>query len=207
MYFAVTVSTDTYHGLDKYFQMDGLAYQIVPIESNRIGGRYGSVDTEIMYKNLMEDYRFRSIDNPSVYINENSNSIISNYRNIFGRLARALVDENKNKKAIAALDRCMEVIPPETVPFNFFALSLIEQYYKANDIEKGVKYSRIFMEQCAEELSFLLSLPQKYSKNVKRETELNLYILNELFVMASSYENDEHKDELEDIFNLIGMRR
>lgn len=207
MYFAVTVSTDTYHGLDKYFQMDGLAYQIVPIEASRIGGRYGSVDTETMYKNLMQTYRFRSIDNPNVYINENSNSIISNYRNIFGRLARALVDENKNEKAIAALDRCMEVIPPETVPFNFFALSLIEQYYRANDIEKGVKYSRLFMEQCAEELSFFLSLQQKFSKNVKRETELNLYILNELFDMASSYENDEHKDELEDIFNLIGMRR
>ncbi|MFP4555385.1 MAG: DUF2723 domain-containing protein [Bacteroidales bacterium] len=207
MYFAVTVSTDTYHGLDKYFQMDGLTYQIVPIEANRVGGRYGSVDTDIMYSNLMQNYQFRSISNPDVYINENSSKIISNYRNVFGQLARALVDENKDEKAIAALDRCMEVIPHETVPFNFFALSLIEQYYRANDIEKGVKYSRIFMEQCADELSFFLSVPQRFSKNVKNETELNLYLLNELFKMASKYENDEHKEELKDIFNLIGMQR
>lgn len=44
--FAITVSSDTYQNLDKYFQMEGLAYRIVPIEAKRTGGRYGTVDSE-----------------------------------------------------------------------------------------------------------------------------------------------------------------
>ena len=207
VYFAITVSSDTYQNLDKYFQMEGLTYRIVPIEAQRVGGRFGTVDTERMYNHLMNVYRYRSIDNPKVYINENSSRIISNYRNIFARLARGLVEEGKNEQAVEVLDRCMEVIPPQLVPFNFFALSLIEMYYRAGDIENGVKYSKIFMEQCAEELSYFLSLPDRLAGNVRSETELNLYLLQELYKMSASFENGEHKAEIENLFSIIGSQR
>lgn len=203
MYFAVTVSTDTYQNLDKYFQMEGLAYRIVPIEAPKAGGRYGSVDTERMYNNLMNEYNYRSIADEKVYINENGSRIVSNYRNIFGRLARDLITEGKADSAIAALDKCMEVVPHKTMPFNFFVLSLIESYYKAGSIEKGTQHSRVYMEQCAEELVYYLSLPTKYSANTRRDMELNLYILQELYSMANAYERGEHKMELEELFRIL----
>ncbi len=204
MYFAITVSTDTYQNLDKYFQMEGLTYRIVPIESQQKDGRYGTVDTERMYNNLINRYAYRSIANENVYINENSSRIISNYRNIFGRLARDLIAEGKADSAITVLDKCMEVVPYETVPFNFFALTLIESYYKAGSIEKGVEYSTVYMEQCAEELAYFLALPNKYSANTRRDIELNLYILQELYSMANTYENGSHKTELEELFSILG---
>jgi hypothetical protein len=202
-YFAITVSTDTYQNLDKFFQLEGLAYKIVPIEAPRIGGRYGSVDTEILYNNLMNNYQLRSINDPKVYLNENSTRIISNYRNIFGRLARALVEENKRDSAIFALDKCMELVPPHLVPFNFFALALIEGYYSAGANEKGIEYSTIYMEQCAEELMFFLSLPDNLFRNVRNETELNLYILQELHKMATAHGELDHKQEIENLYDLV----
>lgn len=204
VYFAITVSTDTYQNLDKFFQIEGLAYRIVPIEVQRVGGRYGNVDSEIMYDNLMNNFQYRSLADPKVYINENSTRIISNYRNIFGRLARTLNEEGKHDMAIKALDRCMEVVPPETVPFNFFALSLIEGYYRAGAIEKAAEYSRIYMEQSADELVYLLSLPERLAGSVRGETELSLYILQELYKMANSFEKGEHLNELEELFDAIG---
>jgi hypothetical protein len=204
IYFAITVSTDTYQNLDKFFQLEGLVYRVAPIESKREGGRYGKVDTDVLYDNLMNNFQYRSLADPTVYINENSNRIISNYRNIFGRLARALNEESKHSKAIQALDKCMEVIPPETVPFNFFALSLIEGYYKAGATEKAAEYSRIYMEQSAAELVYLLSLTERLAITVRGETELSLYILQELYRMASTYEKGEHLGELEELFDAIG---
>ncbi|MDD4384162.1 MAG: DUF2723 domain-containing protein [Bacteroidales bacterium] len=204
VYFAITVSTDTYQNLDKYFQMEGLAYRIVPIDAPRVNGRYGSVDTERMYNNLMNVYNYRSIADEKVYINENSNRIISNYRNIFGRLAQGLIAEGKADSAITVLDKCMEVVPYKTVPFNFFTLSLIESYYKAGSVEKGTQYSRVYMEQCAEELVYFLSLPAKFSVNTRRDLELNLYILQELYGMANTYEKGKHKTELEELFSILG---
>ncbi len=204
IYFAITVSSDTYQNLDKYFQLEGLTYRIVPIEAQRVGGRYGKVDTSVMWDNLMNKYRFRSISNPKVYINENSTRIISNYRNIFGRLAHALVDEGRRDSAVKVLDRCMEVVPHQTVPFNFFTLSLIDGYYRAGDTEQGKKYSRVYMEQCVDELSFLLNLPDKLVRRSRSETELNLYVLQELYKMASTHERGEHKKELEELFEHLG---
>lgn len=204
VYFAITVSTDTYQNLDKFFQIEGLVYRIVPIEVQQVGGRYGNVDSEILYDNLMNNFQYRSLADPTVYINENSTRIISNYRNIFGRLARTLNEEGKHDMAIKALDRCMEVVPPETVPFNFFALSLIEGYYRAGAIDKATEYSRIYMEQSAEELVYLLSLPNKLAGSVRGETELSLYILQELYKMANSFEQGEHLKELEELFDAIG---
>jgi hypothetical protein len=207
VYFAITVSNDTYQNLDKYFQLEGLAYRVVPIESPKSGGRYGSVDTDLMYNNLMNKYKFRSIADPKVYINENSSRIISNYRNIFGRLARALVDENKNLQAVEVLDKCMELIPAENVPFNFFALSLIENYYRADAIDKGVEYSKVYMAQCENEVKYLLSLSDRLSGTVRSEIELNLYVLQELYKMALQYEKGEHKAELEQLFTSLGFGR
>ena len=204
MYFAITVNTDTYQNLDKYFQLEGLVYRVVPIEANRVRGRYGKVNTEIMYNNLMNVYQYRSIADPKVYINENSTRIISNYRNIFGRLASALVAEGQNVKAVAVLDRCMEIIPYETVPFNFFALSLIEGYYQAGAVDKAVNYSRIYMDQCSNELGYLLSLSDRLSGSVRGEVELSIYILQELYKMANSYEKGEHLAEIEKLFDTLG---
>jgi hypothetical protein len=203
VYFAITVSSDTYQSLDKYFQLDGLTYQVVPIEVRRQGGRYGKANSDILYNNLMNKFRWRGIDNPKVYINENSARIISNYRNIFGRLAHALADEKRNDIAVQVLDKCMEVIPPEVIPFNFFALALIEGYYKAGAIDRGVEFSTIYMEQCTDEIRYFLSLPERLARNSRNETELNLYILQELHKMASTFENGKHKQDLEDLFDVI----
>lgn len=203
MYFAITVSSDTYQNLEKYFQLEGLAYRIVPIEAKRSGGKFGRIDTDIMYNNLMNVYRYRSMNNPKVYIDENNTRIISNYRNIFGRLAVALAEEGKYEMAIRALDKCMEIIPPKVVPFNFFALSLVEGYYKAENKEKAVEYSKVYMEQCADELQFFLSLPERFSGNVKNDIQLNLYIIQELHKMASSNRATDHRNELEELFRLL----
>ena len=68
-------------------------------------------------------------------------------------------------------------------------------------------YSKIFMEQCAEELSYFLSLPDRLAGNVRSETELNLYLLQELYKMSASFENGEHKAEIENLFSIIGSQR
>ncbi len=203
VYFAITVSSDTYQNLEKFFQVEGLAYRIVPIEAGQSGRNIGKVDTERMFNNLMNVYRYRSMNNPKVYIDENNTRIISNYRNIFGRLAMELATQNKKDSAIVVLDKCMEIIPPSIVPFNFFALQLIEGYYKAGNNEKASATSRIFMEQCADELRYFLALPERLVANVRSDIQINLYIVQELHKMAMNYRAIEHKNELEELFRVL----
>ena len=192
IYYGTTVSSETYHGLEGYFQLEGLMFRIVPIEGSRQWG-IGGVSTTTMYDNVMEKYRFRSINNPNVYIDENKARIISNYRSIFGRLANALIDEGKKDSALTVLNKCMEVIPHSTVPLNYFATMLIEGYYRADNSTKAVEYSTILMNQCVEQLNFILLHAKKQDQQwLYGDLQINMAILQELYKMADKYEKGDH---------------
>jgi len=201
IYMGTTVSNDSYQNLEKYFQMEGMMYRIAPIEAQTTEYGFGNVDTKLMYDNLMNKYRFRSIADPKVYLDENNSRIVSNYRNIFSRLASALIEEGKIDSAIKVVDRCMELIPPTTVPFNYLSLSLIDSYYQANAIDKAVFNSKIMMNNSSDQLQFILSLPTKHTRKLTNEIQLNMAILQELYMMANKYEKGVHKDEIEKLFN------
>ena len=47
------------------------------------------------------------------------------------------IREGKFDKAEQVIDRCLEVMPNEAVPFNYFNLPLAEAYYKIGKIEKA----------------------------------------------------------------------
>ncbi len=66
IYYATTVSSETYLGLDKYFHLEGMMYRVLPIPASRQWGT-GSVNTRDMWVNLMEKYRFRNLNDPAVY--------------------------------------------------------------------------------------------------------------------------------------------
>lgn len=192
IYFGTTVNSDTYNGLDAYFQLEGLMYRVAPVQSLKQWG-VGNVNTSELYDNIMQKYRFRSISNPSVYIDENKARIVSNYRNIFARLANALVDEGKPDSAITVLNRCMELIPHQSVPFNYFAVSLIEGYYRAGDMAKAVEYSGIIFNQSVEHLNYIfIHANQQQQQWLYNDLQINMAILQELYKLAEKYEKGEH---------------
>lgn len=205
IYFGTTVSNESFQNLEQYFQMEGLIYRVVPIAVTQQESRfsYGQVDSETMYDNLMNKYRFRSIADPDIYLDENNSRIISNYRNIFGRLAQRLIDEGKKDKAQEVVDRCMEMIPGEKVPFNFYGLDLIEAYYKVGAVEKAVESSRLMMTQSVDLLNFSKDLPDSKATGLKNEIQMNLAYIQDLTRMASYYEKGEHFKELEQVFTQL----
>ncbi|MBC8042479.1 MAG: DUF2723 domain-containing protein, partial [Rhizobacter sp.] len=108
IYFAITVSDGNKIGLDKHLRMDGLAYKVVPIES---AGSYDFVDAEIMADKLMNTYKYRNLNlyrgNPytdkvsnGVYYDENTRRLVSNYKNVFLRLA---AEYHNNLEGISAV--------------------------------------------------------------------------------------------------------
>ncbi len=206
LYIGSTVSNDSYQNLDGYFQLEGMMYRIVPIESPRVDYDYGKVDTKLMYDNIMNKYRFRSIANPKVYLDENNSRIISNYRTIFARLANSLVDEGKKDSAITVLNRCVEVIPPSNVPFNYLSLSLVEGFYRAGAVDKGISYSKTMLKSSADQMNFILNLSKEQIGRLHNDIQLNMAIIQELYRLANQYEKGSHKKEIEEAFNTFASK-
>ncbi|MEZ4824733.1 MAG: DUF2723 domain-containing protein [Bacteroidia bacterium] len=100
VYFANTVTPNSFLGLDPYLRLEGLAYRIIPVKKPRKNDPYdpfsGDLDLERMRKNMTEVFKYTNLDNPSVYYDENIMRMLGNYHNTFYRLANGYLRENQD---------------------------------------------------------------------------------------------------------------
>ena len=192
VYFAITIGLSGYYNLQDYFRLDGMAYKFVPIK-NRIEGSYqfGSINTDVLYNNLMNKFKWGGINNPDVYLDENNHRMLMNLKNNFSRLANALVDEGKIDSAITVLDKTKELMPKELVPYNYYNLLIAQAYYNAGANSKGNEIVKIFTDVVLEKLDYYLSLPQKFYNKTKEERESNMALIKEL--LRTLYVNDQEE--------------
>jgi hypothetical protein len=138
IYFAVTTGDDAYVGLRNYFQLEGLAYRLVPVRQTEAEeAQGGRVNTEAMYDNIMNKFVWGGMDKPGVNLDENCVRMTGNLRMQMGILANALIAEGKKDKAKKVLDKCIEKMPDENIPFDGTIFSICRAYYEVGDTTSG----------------------------------------------------------------------
>ncbi|MDZ7269199.1 MAG: DUF2723 domain-containing protein [candidate division KSB1 bacterium] len=118
VYFAVTVSPENKIGLEPYMRMDGLAFRVLPVKIER-----GTVDPGLMWTNLNEKFRYRNLDNPKVYYNDNVISLLQNYRSAFLHLAQYHLYRRENEQVVKVLDRMSQIMPESVIPTSDFRIN------------------------------------------------------------------------------------
>lgn len=96
IHFAVTVSDDNMMGLEKYLVMEGMVYTIVEEKKNK------EIDAAATARLVDSVYKFRGLGDPDVYIDLNTEGLLTNYSATNFRLVMWAQDQ------IAALDRRLE---------------------------------------------------------------------------------------------------
>jgi Protein of unknown function (DUF2723) len=185
LYFAVTVGRENYVYLDNYFQLEGLTYRIVPVNTVGEYPHLGFVDTDIMYDNMMNKFKWGGITNPKVYLDENNLHMLINFRDNFGRLAEALVEEGKTDSAKRVLDRCVELMPASRAPHNFFSLPIVELYYKLNQPEKATKIAYEIADIAEAQLAYFQKLNKRFPAEGDYEKRVDYYLLSQLTAIAN----------------------
>lgn len=221
IYFAVSVSPDAYLGLEKYFQLEGLTYRVVP-KLNESGSPYNAPPrTDVMYENMMKKFRFGGIsDNPNIYIDENILRMTVNIRGNFGRLAEALVAKGEKEKAVEVIDHSLQSLPPAIVPHSVFNYSYPEIYYQAGQKDKGRKLLTEMLDKCKDELKYYQTVYkhvlnqareagdmnyftqlQQGQFTERREVREQLYILQELTSTAKKFEDADFAAKVDKEFS------
>ena len=101
IYMAITVGSENHLNLGNNFMQEGLAYRITPFNTTELGAR---IDSEKMYDNLMNKFKFGGIDNPDIYIDENILRMCYTHRRMFGQVITQLLREGKKDKVRKALE-------------------------------------------------------------------------------------------------------
>lgn len=121
--------------LKKYVVQEGLAYRILPVESaSNQRGDY-PVNTDIMYDNLMNKFTWTNLDNPDVYYTQDYLGFVLNSRSTFNTLAQALIEEGKYDKASEVLIKSLEVMPNESVSYDFFNVQQIDMLLQLSQLK------------------------------------------------------------------------
>jgi len=202
IYFAITIGRDKYMNLQDYFQHEGFADRLVPIKTPSDGAmNFGRVNTRLMYKNVMENFKWGNMNNPNVYIDENNSRMMMNIRSTFNRLAESLVAEGQNEKAIRVLDRCVELIPHKIVPYNYFSMLMAETYFKAGQPAKGKDIINTIMTDYKEQLDYFFKLNKPMRNSVDDDIQRCLYFMREITMICTRNNQPELLKEVSSSFN------
>jgi tetratricopeptide (TPR) repeat protein len=203
LYFAITVGRDKYINLQDYFQLEGLAYRLVPIktESSDGGLNVGRVDSKAMYEQVMNNFKWGNMNSPKVYIDENNARMMMNIRNTFNRLAESLVAEGQTDKAVQVLDRGIELIPHKIVPYNYFSIMMAETYFNAGKAEKGKEIINTIMTDYEEQLEYFFKLNKPMRASVDEDIQRILYFMREMGAVCARGQQAELGKEVTTAFN------
>ena len=160
LFVAMTVGSDNYGNLGNNFVQEGLANRITPFNTKASGRR---VDTEKMYDNLMNRFKFGGVDNPDLYLDETVTRMCYTHRRIFAQLATELMKEGKKDKALKVVEKIEKEIPAATVPHNHQggSLELAQVYLDCGKKKQAADIASAVAENASEYCRWFTSLSDR----------------------------------------------
>ena len=205
----VNPSADNTLGLQEYLELNGFAFKVVPVRTaNRSYLTYGKINSDSLYNKLMHEFKWGRMNAPDVHLDEHTLRLINSIRirHIFNRLAETLIRENKKDSALRVLDKSLEIMPHNKVPYDVFSINQAEYYYLAGDSAKGSTILNGFSDNCIDDLQYFTSLDARFLKNLDYEVKVSLQLLNEMFKIASAYHDQETADKIYKDMNFYSQR-
>jgi len=200
IYFATTVGSDMFLGLQPYFRLKGLAYQIVPLA----GGGMQTADVDRMYDNMMNKFVWGNIEDPNIYLDENNRRMCRTLRMMFGTLIEQLMTQGDTTRALAAAEFCTKQIPSYNVPNDYTSLSVAQAFYLGGNTEAGNEIVKDLLKNADEYLAWSFRLNKGQMNTISRSIRDNLLIMRDAVALSGRYRQDDivmaYQSKLEDYF-------
>jgi hypothetical protein len=200
IYFAVTCSDDSRIGLGDYLKMEGMAFRLVP--EKRVQG-IEFVSADVLSKQLLENngysndyqpgFKFRGLNDPDIFFDDNHRRMVQNYRNAFIRLTIYHLNKNERDKAVVVLDEMNEKLP-----------------YKILGIDEGLLYEIANLYLQAGHKEKYKELAVDIEKNAVSALERNpddvQSYYNPYRILLDTYENLEEYEKIMGIWERLKVK-
>jgi hypothetical protein len=226
MYFAATVGNDFHLGLDPYLELTGLAYRIT---DTRSPDGHPRVNTEVMYDNMMNKFKFGNVNKPGIYLDENTMRMCHTHRSMFVRLAEALCQEgneaefwynenyeiedslamiDKYEKALKVLDYAEEVLPAYNIPYDNYSIGMAELYCQLGKPDKGLPIFDALANRSVEYIRWIKSLDAKQRNKTRDTFDEHIRIFDHVLRRLNYYDKDKAMfNKYFDIYQSLGLNK
>ncbi|MBP5345914.1 MAG: DUF2723 domain-containing protein [Bacteroidales bacterium] len=191
IYFATTVGRDMYLGLDKYFRLCGLAYQIVPLAN----GGVQTPDIDKTYDNLMHKFVWGNIQDTTIYLDENNRRMCRTQRMMFCTLIEQLLNIGDNERALQATEFCDKTIPAANIPYEYTSLTMAQSYLICGKPEEGKRILKAIIRDSEDYLSWALQLPANYQMSISSQVREQVLTMRDALGIAQRHQLKELNEQ------------
>ena len=205
IYVAMTVGSENYMNLGDNFVQEGLAYRITPFTT--VNDNASDFDTEKVYNNVMNRFKFGGLDKPGLYLDETVMRMCGTHRHLFAQLCKHLVLEEKNDKALKALQYCDKMIPAYNVPHTYISGSadMAWCYGKLGKTKEAKGIMNAVFRNSQQYLAWYMSLGFNGVQNYQRDCLMHLYIMRNCVDLAFDFD-EAYGNELNEKFERLAAQ-
>ncbi|MCP4456755.1 MAG: DUF2723 domain-containing protein [Cytophagales bacterium] len=171
---------------------EGICYRLLPIASNR-----PMVNKELMYKNMMEKFSWVNLDRPDVYYSEDYRGFCQNLRSAFNTLAQEYMAVEDYDTARSVLLKCLEAIPNETIPYDYFSTLQVGMLLEVGERELAIDIAQKSSVHAVQTLDRMAETGSQDGV----ETQRQIIIINELARAFRAADEKELAAEYEGLFD------
>lgn len=207
VYFASTVPSENFMGLDDYLVSEGFALRLMPINMQPNTSQ-GLVNADAVYDHAMNRYAWGNIKEAS-YIDPESYRMISLIlNNIYAAPAEALIAAGREEQARELLNDALAVMPEriyrvmDAYGYSFIAENLyaIGETEKANAlIDRNVNY-------LDEQLRYYAAIAETKPNLEMQNIQYSMFTLNRFSAAAKEYGQEELANRIAGIFSQYEAR-
>ena len=190
-----------YLWMKDYLQLDGLAYKLVPIRTERPNSfELGRIDTDLMY-DIVTHWDWGNSGDPDVYLDTQTRIQSVSFRGNLARLMEALIKENKMDKAKDIIEISIENMPVKRFGYYTLIEPFVDGYYKVGETKKARELFNTVKTIYQERLEYYAAtnLDEQYSHIDDIIADMEAYRRNIDTVIANDEEGIAEKETL--IFN------
>jgi hypothetical protein len=182
--------------------MEGLTYRLLPIQ--KPDNQEELINTDVAYKNVMEDFAFRGMDNPDNYFDDEYRRFASNHRSVLNSIAIALLDEEDKERAADIMRLSLERLPGNAMPYDLASGQAVPVLFELemNDEALGI------IDQMSKRSVEMLDFYQENDRPMDREASISMQMLRYFIPLLQEYGYEEKasqiQQEYERLFGAMG---
>jgi hypothetical protein len=206
VYFATSVSEDTYIGLDKYLYLEGYAYRLLPFSVDPADPRDKSdkTNTDVMYDHVMNKFDLSSFKR-SAYLDPQTRSFLSGTWALNNTLVSNLIMEGKSVAADLVLKKSMRELPLRnySITDTISRINTIQNLYALHHLKEANQLTRETTDYLNQEFAYIGSLDSQFQQAQLQNIHTGLYVLNSLDRITAGYQQKELNQMIQENFKRL----
>jgi hypothetical protein len=182
--------------ISEHVVMEGLTYRLLPIRKPD-ALREELVNTRIAYKNYMENFAFRGMNDPNTYLDEEYRRFTSNHRSALNSIVMALLDEDRKPEAAKLLNYGLQVMPDKAIPYDISSGQSVPLFFEVEEDEKALEILNTISKRGLDMIELYTETNRGYDRELMISIEMIKYFIPLLKEEGYPKEAEELRKNLE----------